>query len=545
MKITNSIYFTSQSLKKNDSIATKKENEFKNINLNSNPIANLNRSSINFCAMKKSQFNGIDLMMVKQLKAPIQSFNSNEDFQNYCQTILNEKYLGKKNIEKLSYSLDEEAQIHKKAILNEWVNYITIENTAYTPAIQLMILSSLTKNLSIETNHLPAVLDKRKLADTIQEISENASKQKNYTCNFDKVYRNKLLTTTFENETQLDKNLNGWVRIPSKENDPQNFKDNVKKLQILSHETWCTKTYNAEPYLAAGDFHIYFENGKAKLGLRFNDGILEEIQGEKNNGFIPFLYSETLTKYIEENKFKVSTPLQDKIDYADSQKHFYDSIGEEAIKSKDLEKILPFYDFNFEKDANGMMIIDYFNGNFGMAVRPLSLEEIGIKLDDILAKTIRVKNNFKIPFNDCSSTGNIEEIGGNFTDNYSKIKTLGKIKRIGKNLNAECAFELKSLGDLKYVGGDVRLPYFKDFKDKVLNLDYIGGTLIFEDYKKAYKQPNLLLSNSPLSRPITYEEYEDWKIDKNKLTLDEVQQKINEAEADEIFSSIFGEDWFY
>ena len=95
MKISNSIYFTSQQLKKNNKQA-KTQNEFKNINLNSNPIANLNRSSISFGAMKKSQFEGIDLMMVNQLKAPIQNFNSNEDFQNYCQKILDEKYLGPK-----------------------------------------------------------------------------------------------------------------------------------------------------------------------------------------------------------------------------------------------------------------------------------------------------------------------------------------------------------------------------------------------------------------------------------------------------------------
>ena len=100
MKISNSIYFTSQQLKKNNKQA-KVQNEFKNINLNSNPIANLNRSSISFGAMKKSQFEGIDLMIVNQLKAPIQNFNSNEDFQNYCQTILDEKYLGDENIKKL------------------------------------------------------------------------------------------------------------------------------------------------------------------------------------------------------------------------------------------------------------------------------------------------------------------------------------------------------------------------------------------------------------------------------------------------------------
>ena len=123
-----------------------------------------------FGAMKKSQFEGIDLMMVNQLKAPIQQFNTNEDFQNYCQEILNKNYL--KN-EAISKSIDPQAAAQKETILKDWIQYITIENKAYTPAIQLMILSSITKSLKYDTNHLPPILDKRKLADTIQEISNN------------------------------------------------------------------------------------------------------------------------------------------------------------------------------------------------------------------------------------------------------------------------------------------------------------------------------------------------------------------------------------
>ena len=58
-------------------------------------VSLLKADTVSFGAMKKTQFVGIDLMMVNQLRAPIQNFNSYEDFQNYCQTILDEKYLGK------------------------------------------------------------------------------------------------------------------------------------------------------------------------------------------------------------------------------------------------------------------------------------------------------------------------------------------------------------------------------------------------------------------------------------------------------------------
>ncbi len=541
MKITNSIQFDLKTNKK-ESFKKTPKNEFKNINLNSCPSANLNRLMISFGAMKKTQFEGIDLMMINQLQAPIQKFNTNQDFQEYCMNILNEKYFSNKSIMKLTDSYDNQAASQKETILKEWIHYITIENEAYTPAMQLMIMSSITKNLKYDTNHLPPILDKRKLADTIQEIVDNCATKRNYNCNFDKLYRNNLLSATFQSETQLDESLNGWVMIPSKENDSENFEENVKKLQILSHDSWCTKTYNAKPYLAAGDFHIYFEKGRAKLGLRFCDGMLAEIQGEKNDGNVPHLYFEKVKKYISENNFKVAKTTQEKIDYAKAQKEFYDLIGEEAIKNKDLALILPHYGVSFEQDENGMLILDSFYGKDSFKSRPLLLEEIGISYNDILAKTIRIKGHFKSLYNECISTGSVEEIGGSFYDNFSRIETLGKIKKIANTLNADCAFDLKSLGDLKYVGGNIKLPYFKDFKDEILKLEYIGGFLKFQD--KFFAQPNLLLQTTPLTRPITYEEYENWEVDAKKLTPEDVQRKINEASVDDIFSSIFGNDWF-
>ena len=105
----------------------------------------------------------------------------------------------------------------KKAILDDWIDYITKENEAYTPAIQLLILSSITANLDYSANHLPPILDKRILADTMQEITENCKKDKNYNCNFDKLYRSKLYAGIVSEESSLDSGMTGWVVIPSED----------------------------------------------------------------------------------------------------------------------------------------------------------------------------------------------------------------------------------------------------------------------------------------------------------------------------------------
>ena len=81
-----------------------------------------------------------------------------------------------------------------------------------------------------------------------------------------------------------------------KENDPENFEANVEKLKTLSHKNWCTKSFNAEPYLSQGDFHVYLENGEPKLGIRFIGSKIQEIQGEQNNGQIPLKYFDIFQK---------------------------------------------------------------------------------------------------------------------------------------------------------------------------------------------------------------------------------------------------------
>ena len=49
---------------------------------------------------------------------------------------------------------------------------------------------------------------------------------------------------------------------------------------LISHNT---KSKNAEPYLSEGDFHIYLDEGKPRLGVRFDGDEIVEIQGQENN----------------------------------------------------------------------------------------------------------------------------------------------------------------------------------------------------------------------------------------------------------------------
>ena len=218
-------------------------------------IAPLKRDTVSFkgdgAVMKKSDFSGIDFAVVERYKAPIEKFKTKEDFQKWCNNEI------KKNILSKDFKgRQEETTIQRKAMLNEWTQYILKENSGYNDATKLLILDSITKDLKPNNDNLPPVLNKGVLADCIQEIEENLKTNKKYLFNLNKMYQSKLSNFYLE-DTDTGETETKWVKILSKKHDPNNFEANVDKLKVLSHKSWCTKSYNAKPYLSQGDFYVY------------------------------------------------------------------------------------------------------------------------------------------------------------------------------------------------------------------------------------------------------------------------------------------------
>ena len=88
-------------------------------------------------------------------------------------------------------------------------------------------------------------------------------------------------------DTVTTESARQWVYIPSKTEDAVNFQANVQKLKDLSCSSWCTKTYNAEPYLSKGGFWLLTEGNKSVCAIRLVGDKIQEIQGVKNNSEIP------------------------------------------------------------------------------------------------------------------------------------------------------------------------------------------------------------------------------------------------------------------
>ncbi len=443
--------------------------KIKTINYKTNPLP---FDSVSFGALKKSNFQGIDLAVINQFKAPIQTFNNNEDFQAWCLNKINENYPSDKEYG----AKDEFATNQRKKLIEEWKKYILEENEAYTNAICLMILSSITKNLKENNDALPPVLNKGVLAQTIDEIQEKLKKDKNYQFNFNKLYLNNLqLFYTSNNSQEPQNSYTGWVIIPSYENDKENFEANVEKLKTLSHSGWCTKTFNAEPYLKVGDFHIYLEEGKPKVGVRFKYSRIVEIQGEKNNGNIPLKYYSEIKEHVE--NYKISTKMETELNVAKvgakKLEKFINSL-DKPINEYSSKELLEFAGIEVEQDEDGLLIISEFHD-----ISPVfSFDDLGINENALFKDIKEIKGKADFSRSKAKSLGSIRKIGGNATFINSSVEDLGELREIGGSIGLFCS-RVKSLKNLETIGKDAYLDS-PDLAD-IGNLRVIKGNASFHN----------------------------------------------------------------
>lgn len=386
-------------------------------------LAPLKHDTISFGALKKSQFTGADLAVVEKYKAPIEKFSSNEDLQNWATTRYEE--ISSKNFG----GKDKEAQVKRTEILTQWTEVLD-ENPELKPTTKFLILEGVTSNLKPNEDTLPPVYDEEILNKTLSELNDKFKKDAKQPFNFLKLYQDKLKTMllTDTNDEKLD---TGWLVIPSEENDPENFKENVKKLQSLSLNGWCTKSFYANKYLEKGDFHFYFEDGKPKIGILFEGERISEIQTQKNNSVIPQNYFDVIKKHIaEDNKYKLDMVPRTSFEKAQSInskiKKIQKKLGEETIANADTEKILKYFSIVVKKAEDGSLIIS----KYSQPSDEYSFADIGIDENKMFSKISEIKGNANFTKNNLQDVSNLRRVGGNVTIYHDSNLTTNDFKNV-------------------------------------------------------------------------------------------------------------------
>ena len=102
-----------------------------------------------------------------------------------------------------------------------------------------------------------------------------------------------------------------WVVIPSKQNDPEGYEDNLAKLMSYSacKTGWCVRGSGmASLYLDYSDFHLYLDDeGDAVVSLRVVDDNVEEVSGTEggDSQTVSDDYRDVVVEYVNVTGYSV------------------------------------------------------------------------------------------------------------------------------------------------------------------------------------------------------------------------------------------------
>ena len=432
--------------------------------------------SVSFGTMKKRDFEGVDFAVVEKFKAPIQKFKTNDDLQKWANTKIHEEYLNTH-----FGGRTHETRRLRKSILNNWIDFLS-GNDAYKNTTKLLILNAITKDLKDTTNTLPPELDIQVLNATVNNLENVLKNEPKILFDFKKIYNANLLAKCLNDS---NKNYTGWVKIPSKIHDEKNFDQNVDKLKLMSYHTWCTKNMTAREYLAAGDFHIYNENGAPKIGIRLKNDEIREIQGELNNSRFAARYLALVNNYIKDQNLAIGNYAQKEIDKVSEQEKNVNKIRkdlQQAIKNNAADEIFKYFNIKYSKDKDGLYIIDKFE----QPDEYYTFSDLGIDENKLIQNVKEITHNAEFAdihgnadFSDSivENLNELEKIGGDATFTNSKITSLNKLKSIGKNADFSKS-NVKDLGELTSIGEHA--IFSNSHISDLGKLEYIGWSPKFQ-----------------------------------------------------------------
>ncbi len=378
-------------------------------------------------------------------------------------------------------------------ILKEWINFLenpkfenrqgqysgeneedtikTLEEIKNNPTLKLIILETMLTDIKRGNKHISPPLNSYALSKTVQEL-KNTDRSNIGAFSFINSYRNNLINLVLERaeNTKLyspperkgmietfpydSPNIKGvWVKVPSYKHNKQNFSRNVRAVEIISHENWCTKNavYKAEASISEGDFYVFLEkqkNGEYKptIGMALCGTTIFQIQNPQNNDSVNYKYLNVVDFIKEKQGLEFDYTQRDDGIPAGRQyeitKRLKDTINgktlETAIKENDAETIFQYSGIEYSKDENGMLVLNKYRPKILInkgKVPPIIFYEMGIDEYSLLSKVSRIEGNAEF------ENSAINELPQN-------IKSVGKRVTLRQNQFSE---ECKSRFDTRWV----------------------------------------------------------------------------------------------
>jgi len=419
-----------------------------------------------FGMLKKTKLDEYQLACANKFSAPLEKFNTNEDFNSWASKKLTEK------TDLTQYkNIDHYVKNGVRDNLEEWKSYLSNDDFyKNNPSLCLIIFYGITSELSQCNKTYPPFLHVDVLSETVEQLKKRIQSNPKENFDFNKMYQNNLRSEYTKGETR--KSGDGyWVKINSKENDPENFEENIKKIKALSCKTWCTRSTLAEAHLKNGDFYVYLENNKPKLAVAFDKDEIDQIKNEENEDEIPEEYADTIKSFTEEINLKNAEKDKKRMIELNKIKEKF----AKDLQDKKYENILKHLGYDVKVIDEGMLELSKFK-------QPdyFTLEQYGIDENELFKNVKKITGHADFENSKVKNLGSLKTIGGNANFKNSEITNLGNLETIGRYVSFEDT-KIADLGNLKSIGEDA------DFKhSKITNLGklkFIGRDADFRHSK--------------------------------------------------------------
>ena len=398
----------------------KNQKEFA-IKYNSKPMAD----SVSFGAIKKNRLTNYQRLCANYFKAPLEKFDTHEDLRQWAreglaQTMELNKY----------EAIDELDSKERMKRLGEWKEFLTQDDEMKEyPTLAFYVADSITKDLYPETKNFPPLFDKDTFRHVIQEIDKILNKDPKAIMNFKKKYqeclREKVLKSVEIIEDHSKKARKSfWVRIPSKENDPDNYEKNLRNLNILSCESWCTKGHFADKYLQKGDFYIYIDKKLPEISVRLEDRRVKEVRDRNHSNKVGLCYYDALKFLAHEKQLdEFVMGIQD-LKYRKSQVDLAKSIIQEDIDTKNFANILRFAGIEVKKLEDGLLELSTFQA----PSKDYTYKDLGIDENEMFRHIGSIKGNANFQGTQVTKLGALKSVGGYAFLGGSKLTEIGNVE---------------------------------------------------------------------------------------------------------------------
>ncbi len=369
---------------------------------------NLNADTVSFGAIKKTKLAPQQLYCANYFKAPLEKFNSSEDMTKWVE----DKLENTLNIEQYE-CMDTMDTQERFSRLEEWKTFFkTDKKITKQPELALVIADAFTRDLYPDTRNFPPLFDKKAIETTIECLEKKISAHPKENINIKKMYVEILKHQTLNDVEKFGDGSGSrthfWVRIPSESNDPENFQKNIKDLNILSSERWCTRGYFANEYLKKGDFYIYIENNAPELSVRLENKDIKEIRDRNHNSKIGLTYLNPLKYLLAKNKLDPSGAEIEELEHRQALVDFSKDLIQEDIKNKNYINILKLAGIKSTTLDDGTLEISHFCKPH----KEYTFKDLGINENDMFKHISVITGDANFDGTQVTKLGSLKSIGG-------------------------------------------------------------------------------------------------------------------------------------